>query len=206
MLKRIFDFFASALGLIILSPILLICALIGFLWEGIPIIFSHGRLGKNGAPFTLIKFRTMSNGPSLSANHDITRLTTWGRFLRRTSIDEIPVLLNVIIGDMSLVGPRPMPTKYLSRFSTSQIKRLNVKPGITGLAQVTGRNNLSWEERFDLDVQYVSNHSFIQDLIIIFKTIFIVLSRKNVDAQDQEIMPEFMGLSLDENEGEISRL
>ena len=107
---------------------------------------------------------------------------------------------------MSLVGPRPMPTKYLSRFSTSQIKRLNVKPGITGLAQVTGRNNLSWEERFDLDVQYVSNHSFIQDLIIIFKTIFIVLSRKNVDAQDQEIMPEFMGLSLDENEGEISRL
>ncbi|MGY8788278.1 MAG: sugar transferase [Fidelibacterota bacterium] len=206
MLKRIFDFFASTLGLIILSPILLICALISFLWQGRAIIFFHGRLGKNGAPFTLIKFRTMSNGPSLSANHDITRLTTWGRFLRRTSIDEIPVLLNVIIGDMSLVGPRPMPTKYLPRFSTSQIKRLNVKPGITGLAQVTGRNNLSWEERFELDVQYVKNHSFIQDLIIIFKTIFIVLSRKNVDAQDQEIMPEFMGLSLDENEGEISRL
>ena len=107
---------------------------------------------------------------------------------------------------MSLVGPRPMPTKYLPRFSTSQIKRLNVKPGITGLAQVTGRNNLSWEERFELDVQYVKNHSFIQDLIIIFKTISIVLMRKNVDAQDQEIMPEFMGSSLYENEGEIKRV
>ena len=135
----------------------------------------------------------MDNGHSLSSKHDITRLTPWGRVLRRTSIDELPVLFNVIKGDMSLVGPRPMPTKYLYRFNEIQAQRLNVKPGITGLAQVTGRNSLSWEERFELDVKYVKQNSLIGDLMIILKTLFTVIKGKDVEARDQEIMPEFMG-------------
>lgn len=175
---------------------MVIVSIISILYQGSPILFHHERLGKDGRPFTMIKFRTMENGQSLSAEHDIIRLTPWGRILRRTSIDELPVLLNVIKGDMSLVGPRPMPTKYLSRFNESQILRLNVKPGITGLAQITGRNSLSWEERFELDIQYVQHNSFFGDIIIILKTLFVVLKKKNVDADDQEIMPEFMGSNL----------
>ena len=135
----------------------------------------------------------MDNGHSLSSKHDITRLTPWGRVLRRTSIDELPVLFNVIKGDMSLVGPRPMPTKYLYRFNETQAQRLNVKPGITGLAQVTGRNSLSWEERFELDVKYVKQNSLIGDLNIILKTLFTVIKGKDIEGSDQEIMPEFMG-------------
>lgn len=168
-------------------------AAISIIFQGFPILFHHERLGRNGQPFTMVKFRTMSNGNSLSAKHDITRLTACGRVLRRTSIDELPVLFNVIKGEMSLVGPRPMPTKYLPRFNKSQIKRLIVKPGITGLAQVTGRNSLSWEERFGLDVQYVKNNSFKGDCYIILKTLIIVLKGKDVMATNQEIMPEFMG-------------
>ncbi|MBT3961630.1 MAG: sugar transferase [Candidatus Marinimicrobia bacterium] len=193
MIKRLFDLFASILGLLILSPIILIVAAISIIFQGFPILFHHERLGRNGQPFTMVKFRTMSNGNSLSAKHDITRLTACGRVLRRTSIDELPVLFNVIKGEMSLVGPRPMPTKYLPRFNKSQIKRLIVKPGITGLAQVTGRNSLSWEERFGLDVQYVKNNSFKGDCYIILKTLIIVLKGKDVMATNQEIMPEFMG-------------
>ena len=193
-MKRLFDVLASMIGLIILSPIILIAAVISVISQGFPIFFHHERLGRDGFPFTMVKFRTMDNGHSLSAKHDITRLTPWGRVLRRTSIDELPVLFfNVIKGDMSLVGPRPMPTKYLPRFNKSQIKRLNVKPGITGLAQVTGRNSLSWEERFELDVKYVKHNSLIGDLIIILKTLFTVIKGKDVEARDQEIMPEFMG-------------
>ena len=130
MIKRLFDVFVSILGLLILFPIILIAAVISVISQGFPILFHHERLGRDGHPFTMVKFRTMSNGDSLSAKHDITRLTPWGRVLRRTSIDELPVLFNVIKGDMSLVGPRPMPTKYLLRFNKSQIKRLNVKPAL----------------------------------------------------------------------------
>ncbi len=193
MIKRLFDVLASIIGLIILSPIILTAAVISVISQGFPIFFHHERLGRDGFPFTMVKFRTMDKGHSLSAKHDITRLTSWGRVLRKTSIDELPVLFNVIKGDMSLVGPRPMPTKYLPRFNKSQINRLNVKPGITGLAQVTGRNSLSWEERFALDVNYVKNNSFMGDLIIILKTLIVVFKGKNVDANNQEIMPEFMG-------------
>tara|TARA_B100001750_G_C15479810_1_gene584704 strand:+ start:238 stop:756 length:519 start_codon:yes stop_codon:yes gene_type:complete len=161
--------------------------------QGFPVLFFHQRLGKDGISFTMIKFRTMKNGPSLSAKHDITRLTKWGRFLRRTSIDELPVLINVLKGEMSLVGPRPLPIKYLSRFNSFQLNRLNVKPGITGLAQINGRNLLSWDEKFKYDIDYVNEHSFLLDIIIIFKTIKVLFSEKNVKAKDQEIMPEFMG-------------
>ena len=200
MIKSGFDIFSSLLGLILLLPIMIVVGIISILYQGFPILFSHERLGKDGRPFTMIKFRTMESGNSLSAEHDIIRLTPWGRVLRRTSIDELPVLFNVIKGDMSLVGPRPMPIKYLSRFNEFQILRLKVKPGITGLAQVTGRNSLSWEERFQLDVQYVKHNSFVGDLKIILKTFFIVIKGKNVDAEEQEIMPEFLGSNSAESE------
>lgn len=200
MIKSGFDIFSSLLGLILLLPIMIVVGIISILYQGFPILFVHERLGKDGLPFMMIKFRTMESGKSLSAEHDIIRLTPWGRVLRRTSIDEIPVLFNVIKGDMSLVGPRPMPIKYLSRFNESQILRLKVKPGITGLAQVTGRNSLSWEERFQLDVQYVKHNSFVGDLKIILKTFFIVIKGKNVDAEEQEIMPEFLGSNSAESE------
>jgi len=200
LIKSGFDIFSSSLGLILLLPIMIVVGIISILYQGFPILFAHERLGKDGRPFTMIKFRTMESGKSLSAEHDIIRLTPWGRVLRRTSIDELPVLFNVMKGDMSLVGPRPMPIKYLSRFNESQILRLKVKPGITGLAQVTGRNSLSWEERFQLDVQYVKHNSFVGDLKIIFKTFFIVIKGKNVDAEEQEIMPEFLGSNSAESE------
>jgi len=200
LIKSGFDIFSSLLGLILLLPIMIVVGIISILYQGFPILFVHERLGKDGLPFMMIKFRTMESGKSLSAEHDIIRLTPWGRVLRRTSIDEIPVLFNVIKGDMSLVGPRPMPIKYLSRFNESQILRLKVKPGITGLAQVTGRNSLSWEERFQLDVQYVKHNSFVGDLKIILKTFFIVIKGKNVDAEEQEIMPEFLGSNSAESE------
>lgn len=200
MIKSGFDIFSSLLGLILLLPIMIVVGIISILYQGFPILFAHERLGKDGRPFIMIKFRTMESGKSLSAEHDIIRLTPWGRVLRRSSIDELPVLFNVIKGDMSLVGPRPMPIKYLSRFNESQILRLKVKPGITGLAQVTGRNSLSWEERFQLDVQYVKHNSFVGDLKIILKTFFIVIKGKNVDAEEQEIMPEFLGSNSAESE------
>ena len=168
MAKILFDILTSFAGLIILSPILLIVSLISFLVQGSPVMFFHKRLGKDAYPFKMVKFRTMLNGPSLSAEHDIKRLTKWGRFLRRTSIDELPVLFNVLKGEMSLVGPRPLPVKYLSRFNSFQKQRMNIKPGITGLAQINGRNHLSWEDRFDYDCEYIQKQSFLLDLMIIF--------------------------------------
>ena len=174
-------------------PILIIVCLLSLFFQGLPLFFFHDRLGKDEIKFTMIKFRTMSNGESISAEHDITRLTKWGRLLRKTSIDELPVLINVIKGDMSLVGPRPLPVKYLSRFDSFQKKRMKIKPGITGLAQINGRNRLSWDERFNYDIDYIRKRTFLLDLMIIFKTIFLVTYRKNVDGRSQEIMPEFMG-------------
>ena len=197
MFKSLFDLFASFIGLALMSPGIIMISIISIIFQGSPVFFLHERLGKNGIVFTMIKFRTMNNGPSQSAEHDITRLTRWGRFLRKTSIDEVPVLINVIKGDMSLVGPRPLPVKYLSRFNSFQKKRMDVKPGITGLAQVNGRNYLSWEDRFSYDVEYIRKKSFFLDLGIIIKTLYIVIFRKNIDSESQEIMPEFMGTSRD---------
>jgi len=199
MLKILFDFAASLIGLIVLMPILIIISLINLIIQGFPLFFFHDRLGKGGIPFTMIKFRTMTNEPSVSAEHDITRLTNWGRFLRKTSIDELPVLYNVFKGEMSLVGPRPLPLKYYSRFNSFQKKRMDVKPGITGLAQIHGRNELSWQERFEYDIKYIKKHSFFLDLKIIFKTLLLVISRKNIDGKNQEIMPEFMGNNSKQN-------
>ena len=201
MVKRFLDFLISSLAVVILLPVLLFTALLSFYFQGLPILFFHKRLGKDGKPFTMIKLRTMVKGISISAENDIERLTKWGKFLRRLSIDELTVLFNVIKGDMSLVGPRPMPIKYLKRYNSFQKKRMNIKPGITGLAQINGRNHLTWEDRFDYDVKYVLKNSLFTDFVIIIKTILLVLKGKNVEAKDQEIMPEFMGtLNSDINE------
>ena len=200
MLKNLFDFLLSFLGLIFLLPLLLLISMISIILQGTPIFFFHERLGKNAIVFTMIKFRTMTNEPSKSAEHDITRLTHWGRFLRKTSIDELPVLLNVIMGDMSLVGPRPLPTKYLHRFNSSQKQRMSVKPGITGLAQVNGRNHLSWEQRFNYDIDYINKKSFFLDLFIIIKTLYFVIFRKNVSGKSQEIMSEFVGTKANKDD------
>jgi len=197
LIKILFDFLTSFSGLILLLPVFLLTSIISIIFQGLPVFFFHKRLGKHGIIFTMVKFRTMTNEPSVSAEHDISRLTRWGRFLRKTSIDELPVLINVIKGDMSLVGPRPLPVKYLSRFNSFQKKRMDVKPGITGLAQINGRNQLSWEERFAYDVEYTKGKSFFLDLVIIFKTLYLVIFRKNIDSKSQEIMPEFMGTSGD---------
>ena len=198
--KLFFDFILSFSLLIILLPIVSIISLIIFFKSGSPIFFIQKRIGKNGKSFKMIKLRTMTVGPSLSAENDEKRITNLGRFLRKTSIDEIPVLLNVLKGEMSFVGPRPMPVKYLTRFNDFQIIRLKTRPGITGLAQINGRNNLSWEERFNLDVEYVKTRSFKLDINILFKTVFVVIKQSGVNAKNSEIMPEFFGNKNDNNE------
>ena len=141
----------------------------------------------------MIKFRTMINGKSISAKDDENRITPLGRILRKSSIDELPTIANVFLGKMSLVGPRPMPLKYLNRFDDIQKKRMDMKPGITGLAQINGRNKISWEKRFELDVSYVNNYSMTIDFIILFKTFFVLLFNSDVESKESEIMPEFLG-------------
>ncbi len=192
-LKSYIDFILSLIILIISLPLLILVSFILIVCQRRPIFFTHKRLGLNCKEFTMIKFRTMVNSKSISAKNDETRITRLGSFLRKTSIDELPVLLNVLKGDMSLVGPRPMPVKYLNRFSDFQKKRFSVKPGITGLAQIKGRNQLSWTKRFQYDVQYTIEKSIKLDIIIIIKTIFIVLLRKGVNPKNGEIMSEFFG-------------
>ncbi len=191
--KFCFDVLISIIVLILLTPFIILISIIGVIIQGFPIFFIHERLGKNGIPFKMIKLRTMKNGPSLSSKNDEKRLTPWGKLLRNTSIDEIPVFLNVLKRDMSVVGPRPMPTKYLLRFNKKQIVRLNVKPGITGLAQISGRNKISWEKRFELDAEYVRSNTFLKDLKILILTFYVVLRRKGIESEKSEIMPEFFG-------------
>ena len=199
-IKRFFDFFLSFFTIIFLIPIFIFLYLLSIYKQGFPVLFTHERLGTNGNSFKIIKFRTMTVGPSLSAKNDELRLTNYGRFLRKTSMDELPVLINVLKGEMSLVGPRPMPVKYFKRFNEQQLKRFKVKPGITGLAQINGRNNLTWEEKFKFDVKYVSEKSIILDLIILIKTFYIVFSGIGIEAKDSEITPEFMGTENDHSQ------
>lgn len=181
--------------LIILSPFLLLIAFFILMIDGKPILFKQSRSGLNQNPFKFYKFRTMTNKKDKNGNllPDEKRLSKYGRFLRKTSIDEIPSFFNVLIGDMSVVGPRPLLERYLSRYNKYQKRRLEVKPGITGLAQINGRNNLSWNEKFTFDVEYVDNHSLILDLKIILSTVKLVLMAKGVKPESQEIMPEFKG-------------
>ena len=173
MLKRVFDIIASLMGLILLSPVILITAILVRTKLGSPIFFTQDRVGKDNKIFKMIKFRTMSDerdeyGELLS---DEYRLTSFGKFLRSTSIDELPELINVLKGDMSLVGPRPLLQEYIPLYSKEQIRRHDVLPGLTGWAQVNGRNSISWCDKFKLDVWYVDNQSFILDIKIILITI-----------------------------------
>ena len=192
---RFRDLFISFLALIILLPLLVILALTVYLSLGPPTFFSQKRLGLHGKLFVLRKFRTMrasSAGEDLLAT-DAVRLTRLGRFLRSASLDELPTLWNVLRGDMSLVGPRPLLPDYLPLYSSEQARRMEVKPGITGWAQVNGRNAITWEEKFRLDVWYVDNRSFLLDMKILWMTVWQVLSRSGITADQHATMPPFTG-------------
>ncbi len=198
--KFFFDKIISVFLILLFLPIFIVVPFIILAIDGKPILFRQKRLGINGRVFNFYKFRTMLNGKSISAKHDESRVTKLGNFLRNTSIDELPAFYNVLKGDMSIVGPRPMPLKYLKRFDKKQINRLNVKPGITGLAQINGRNMITWEERFKLDIEYVEKRSVFMDVKIIFLTIYVVISRKGVNPDKSYIMVEFFGKKNSSNE------
>lgn len=195
MLKRCFDLVASATALVVLSPVILVVALMVALRIGRPILFQQERPGLYGHPFKLLKFRTMTNekGPGGSLLSDEDRLTDLGRWLRANSLDELPQLWNVLRGDLSLVGPRPLLMAYLDRYTPEEARRHEVRPGLTGLAQVEGRNAISWREKFRYDLWYVENRSFILDLKIIMRTFVKVLARENINNPGAATMPEFLG-------------
>lgn len=193
--KRPMDFMLAFIAIIILSPVLLIVAMLVRLKLGSPILFKQERPGLNEKIFTMYKFRTMTderdeNGELLP---DHIRITTFGKFLRSTSLDELPELFNIIKGDMSIVGPRPLLVQYLTLYDDHQRRRHEVRPGLTGLAQISGRNAISWEERFDLDVQYVDNLSFIEDWKIILTTIKKVFIREGISSNTSATMEPFRG-------------
>ena len=194
-MKRLIDVTLSLLGVIVLSPFLVILGLIILFAFGSPVFFIQIRPGFLGKPFNFFKFRTMTNTKNSDGDllPDKNRLTPLGSFLRKTSLDELPSLWNVLKGDMSLVGPRPLLMEYLPLYSKEQMRRHEVKPGITGWAQINGRNSISWEEKFNLDVWYVDNRSFWLDLKIIFLTIFKVLKQEGISQSDHTTMPKFEG-------------
>jgi len=188
-MKRLFDIFSSLLLLTTLCLPLLVIVVLQHIKLGHPIFFRQTRAGKDGRAFDILKFRTMLDG----AGSDEERLTKWGQFLRSTSLDELPELWNVLKGEMSLVGPRPLPTIYLERYSPEQARRHEVSPGITGWAQVNGRNGLTWKQQFELDLWYVENRSCLLDLKILCLTITTVLRRENISEEGQATRSEFFG-------------
>lgn len=193
--KRIFDIFVATAALIFLSPVILLVGALVRLRLGRPVIFPQVRPGLRGEPFTIYKFRSMRSlvdgeGPDIP---DEERLTSFGRVIRAASLDELPELWNVVKGDMSLVGPRPLLLSYIPRYSPEQARRHEVRPGITGLAQINGRNAISWEEKFALDVEYVDNHSLWIDLSILVRTLGQVLARQGISHAGHATMPEFLG-------------
>lgn len=195
MLKRLFDIVASLFGLLILSPFLILLVVIVKIKHGSPILFKQIRPGKDRKPFTFYKFRTMTNETDEEGNllPDKDRLKSFGSFLRKTSLDELPSLFNVLRGDMSLVGPRPLLMQYLPLYNKFQKRRHEVKPGITGWAQINGRNALSWQKKFELDVWYVNNQSFWLDLKIFFLTFYKVFKREGISAEGEATMKPFTG-------------
>ncbi|PZR14422.1 MAG: sugar transferase [Archangium gephyra] len=194
-LKRLFDIAASAAGLVVAAPALVAAATAVRVSMGAPVFFRQTRPGKGGKPFSIFKFRTMSDarGPDGALLPDAERLTAVGRFIRESSLDELPQLLNVLKGDMSLVGPRPLLMRYLPRYSERQARRHEMRPGITGLAQVRGRNSLSWPQKFELDVKYVDEFSLWLDAKILLETVSRVVKRDGIAAAAHATMPEFMG-------------
>ncbi|TWC20162.1 MULTISPECIES: sugar transferase [unclassified Pseudomonas] len=195
MSKRFFDIVASVAGLIVLSPVIAIVAFLIRKRLGSPILFRQVRPGLGGEPFEMVKFRTMRDALDADGDPlpDSERMTDFGRFLRSSSLDELPELWNVIKGDMSLVGPRPLLMEYLPLYDEVQVRRHDARPGVTGWAQINGRNALSWEEKFKLDVWYVDNQSLWLDLKIIFLTIKKVLVRDGISAEGEVTMTKFTG-------------
>lgn len=195
MIKRIFDIAASACALILLSPVLLVVMLLVRTKLGSPIFFTQVRPGLNGKPFKMVKFRTMTDERDEKGEllPDAVRLTKFGQFLRSTSLDELPELWNVLKGDMSLVGPRPLLMEYLSLYNAEQKRRHEVRPGITGWAQVNGRNTVDWPERFQMDVWYVDNRSLWLDIKVLFATVKKVLVRDGISAEGEATMSKFTG-------------
>lgn len=193
--KRLFDIVVASVLLLILSPVLLVLVVVIRITMGSPVLFKQVRPGLRGRPFTMYKFRTMNDARDEEGTllPDGERLTRLGRFLRSTSLDELPELFNVIKSEMSLVGPRPLRTAYLELYSSEQARRHEVVPGITGWAQVNGRNALSWDERFELDVWYVDNWSMWLDVKILFMTVGSVLRRDGISAEGHATMPRFKG-------------
>lgn len=194
-MKRLFDFFAALFGLLLLA-----LPLLSLIWLvrnklGSPVFFRQVRPGMHGKPFEMVKFRTMTDerGPDGELLPDAVRLTPFGRFLRSSSIDELPELWNVLKGDMSLVGPRPLLMEYLPLYSPEQARRHEVRPGVTGWAQINGRNAISWEDKFKLDTWYVDNQSFWLDIKILWLTVKKVLVREGISAQGEATMPAFSG-------------
>lgn len=194
-IKRLSDIVISTLAILILFPLLAILCCLVILLLGRPPLFCQQRPGLNGKPFCLIKFRTMTDARDAHGNllPDADRLTSFGNLLRRTSLDELPGLVNVLKGDMSLVGPRPLLMRYLERYTKKQSRRHEVKPGITGWAQVNGRNALTWEKRFEYDIWYVDHLSFWLDFKIIALTILKILKREGINQPGQATMEEFKG-------------
>lgn len=201
-LKRVLDLIISFFMLIITSPIILVVAILVKLKLGSPVIFRQPRPGKNEKIFNMYKFRTMTNEKDENGNllSDEKRLTSFGKFLRSTSLDELPELINILKGDMSFVGPRPLLVEYLKLYNEKQKHRHDVRPGLTGLAQVNGRNLLTWEERFEFDIEYVNNVTLLNDLKIIFKTILVLFKREGISAKDGKTMEMFKGTKTGEDE------
>jgi lipopolysaccharide/colanic/teichoic acid biosynthesis glycosyltransferase len=193
--KRVFDIFFSLAWLIGFSPLLIVVAILVRIKLGSPILFIQERPGKDAKPFRMVKFRTMTDARDEAGNllSDEVRLTPFGKFLRSTTLDEFPEMWNVLVGDMSVVGPRPLMMRYLPRYNKFQARRMEMKPGVTGLAQINGRNAISWDEKFALDVSYIDNSSFWLDLKIVVRTFFVVINRRNINSSKAATMEEFMG-------------
>lgn len=193
-IKRAFDFTLAGLILVFTMPVQLTTALVIRIRLGAPVLFRHTRPGLHGEPFEMVKFRTMLNvNPAQGLVDDASRMTPLGLWLRATSLDELPSLWNVIRGDLSLVGPRPLIFEYLGRYSPEQARRHDVRPGVTGLAQVTGRNALSWEDKFRLDVYYVDHRTFLGDLKILLQTVLHVARREGISEPGETTSSEFLG-------------
>lgn len=197
--KRCLDFLLSLCGIIVISPVLLVLCILVRVKLGSPVLFRQERPGRDEKIFTLCKFRTMTdardeNGELLP---DAVRLTKFGKFLRSTSLDELPELINILKGDMSLIGPRPLLVKYLPLYNETQKHRHDVRPGLTGLAQINGRNAITWEQKFEYDVEYVNNLSFALDLRIFFGTVRSVLRREGISSGTNATMEEFTGTSAE---------
>lgn len=194
-IKRAIDVALSFLVIIVLSPVMFIVAILVRIKLGTPVIFKQERPGLHGNIFTLYKFRTMTDAKDQNGRlfPDEDRMTDFGRRLRAASLDELPELFNILKGDMAFVGPRPLLVKYLSRYSQRQNRRHEVMPGLTGYAQINGRNSLSWEERFEMDIWYVDHINFILDVKILFKTVSIVLKKDGINSETSATMEEFKG-------------